>query len=78
MSMEYEKLRTENTEENGLHREFFFVNSNSLHGNKWGKENYKFFDEFGSFPCNPCTKSEDQLSHYSQDKQDPNPRIRMQ
>ena len=88
MGMEYKKLYTENTEENGRHREFLFVNSNSFHGNKWGKENHKFFGEFGSFPClpsrlpsrsggsggNPCTKSEDQLSTYPHNKQEPNPR----
>jgi hypothetical protein len=74
MAMEYKKLYTENTEESEIHREFLFLNSNSLPGNKWGKEKHKFFGEFGSFLCNPCTKSEDQLSTYPQDQQDPNPR----
>jgi len=78
MVMEYEKPYTENTEEIGMHREIFFDYSNSLLGDKWGKENYKFFSEFGSIPCNPCTKDEDQLGAYPEDKQDPNPRIRMQ
>jgi hypothetical protein len=75
MSMENKKLNTENTEENGLHRKFLSVNSYSVQENKWGKENNKFFGDFGSIPCNPCTKSEDQLNEYPQDKQDPNPRI---
>ena len=82
MSMENKKLNTENTEENGLHRKFLSVNSYSFQENKWGKENNKFFGDFGSIPClpsrsggNPCTKSEDPLNTYPQDKQDPNPRI---
>jgi hypothetical protein len=78
MDMEYEKPYTENIEEIRIHREIIFDYSNSLLGNKWGKENYKFFREFGSIPCDPCTKDESQLSAYPQDKQDPNPRIRMQ
>jgi hypothetical protein len=76
------------TENIGTHREFHLDNSNSLLVNKWGKENNKFSGDFGSSPClpsrlpsrsggsggNPCTKNEDQLSAYPQDKQDPNPR----
>jgi hypothetical protein len=65
---------TEGTENNGTHREFLLDNSNSLIGNKWGKENNKFFRDFGSSPCLPSTKNEDQLIAYPQDKQDPNPR----
>ena len=66
--------RAENAEQIGTHREILFDNFNSLPGNKWGKENHKFFRDFGSSPCLPCTKNEDQLSAYPQDKQDPNPR----
>lgn len=82
--MDMQKLYTEarpglgragDTERNGTHREFPSDNSNFVSANKWGKENLKFFGDFGSSPCLPCTKNEDQLSAYPQDKQDPNPRI---
>lgn len=69
--MDSEKAYTENTEQIGTHREILFDNFNSLQGNKWGKENHKFFRDFGSSPCLPCTKNEDQVMQY---KQDPNPR----
>jgi hypothetical protein len=84
MAMDYKKLFTENTEESGIHREFLLENSNSLLGNKWGKENNKFFADFSSPPCLPsrsggsggipCTNSEEQLNQVTQSKQDPNPR----
>jgi hypothetical protein len=76
--MEMEKMYTETTEPIGIHREILLDNFNSLPGNKWEKENYKFFGEFGSSPCNPCTKNENQLSAYQQDKQDRNLRISKQ
>jgi hypothetical protein len=68
---------TENTETIGTHREFLLDNSNSTLGNKWEKDNQKFFSEFGSSPCLPCTKSEDQLGAYQQDKKDPDSHIRL-
>jgi hypothetical protein len=75
--MPKKNLYTENTEGNGIHREFLLDNSNSLLGNKWEKENHKFFGEFGSSPCLPCTKSEDQMGAYPQDKKNPDSHIRL-
>jgi len=65
--MPNKNLYTENTEENGLHRGFLSINSNFLHGNKWGKENFKFFGDFGSPRCLPCTKNEEQLGKFTQE-----------
>jgi hypothetical protein len=81
--MEMEKTNTEarpglgragDTEQIGTHREILFDDFNSSPGNKWGKEKNKFFGDFGSPQCIPCTKSEDQLNKFSQDKQNPKPR----
>ena len=81
--MDMQKLYTEarpglgragDTERNGTHREFPSDNSNFVSANKWGKENLKFFGDFGSPQYIPCTKSEEQLSQVMQYKQDPNPR----
>jgi hypothetical protein len=72
--MSITNLYTDGAETNGTHRKFHHDEWRSFRGNKWGKENNKFFGGFGSPQCIPCIKSEEQLSQVTQYKQDPNPR----
>jgi hypothetical protein len=75
--MAMKKACTEFTEENRSHRELLLENSNPTLGNKWEKDNHKFFGEFGSSPWLPCTKSEDQLGAYPQDEKNPGSFVRL-
>ena len=72
-----EKLFAEATQTTEAHRKILLGNINFLLENKWGKENHKFLGEFGSFPCIPCTKNEEQLSSPVQDVLITNSRIRL-
>jgi len=74
--MEMQKLYTEarpgwgragDTERNRTYREFPSENSTFVSINKWGKENLKFFGDFGSPRCIPCTKNEGQLGKFTQE-----------
>ena len=66
--------RAGGTKKEGTHRDFPSDCSDPLLGNKWGKENNKFFGDFGSPECVPCTQHMDPMNQVMQYKQDPNPR----
>jgi hypothetical protein len=69
--MKNTKRYTEHTEENGGHRELIFDISQSRFDNKWNKEGFKFLGVIGFFPSNPCTKNEEPLGEFTQERKVP-------
>ena len=62
------KIFTRNEPKSNRNTEKFLLEWKSQSDEEWPE---KKFGEFDTFRCIPCTKSEDQLSNYMQEKQNP-------